>query len=279
MFLGQEGADRHAEAQALGQYHHIRLHAILLVAEKTAQPPHARLHFVQDEQDVVAVAPLPQPHEIVVVGDVDAAFALHRLDHHGHGVVGSGVHHRFHVVEIHISEALGDRLKELVVVGLSGGGHRVHGAPVEGIEGGDDLVGAVLMQLAVATGDFEGALHGFRAAVAEKHPVQTRVFDERRGDVQLGQGVELVGSLDEGSRLPGDGVHDHRRAVAQVVHGPAGHEVDIFLAIGVPDPGAFAPHDDHRPAAHGLGVVLLLDGDVFGVAGHSSSAPLRVSPP
>ena len=98
------------------------------------------------------------------------------------------------------------------------------------------------------------------------------------GDVQLGQGVELVGGLDEGGGLLGDGVHHHRGAVAEVVHGPAGDEVDVLFAVGVPDAGAIAADDDHRAAADGLGVVLLLDGDVFGVAGHRTWAPWGVNP-
>ena len=160
-----------------------------------------------------------------------------------------------------------------MVVGLAGGGHGVHGASVEGVERGDDLVGPVLVQLAVAAGQLQRALHGLGAAVAEEHPVHARVLNEHLGDVQLRQGVELVGCLDERRRLLGDGVHHHRRAVPQVVHGPAGHEVDVLLAVGVPHSRALAPHDDHRPSAHGLGIVLLLDGDVFSVAGHDKSAP------
>ena len=158
-------------------------------------------------------------------------------------------------------------------MGLAGGGHGVHRAPVEGVERGDDLEGAVLVQLAVAAGQLERALHGLGAAVAEEHPVHARVVDEHGGDVQLGQGVELVRRLDQGRRLLGDGVDHHRRAVSQVVHGPAGHEVDVLLAVGVPHSRALAPHDDHRPSAHGLGIVLLLDGNVFSVAGHDKSAP------
>ena len=274
VFLGQESADGDAVAQPFGQDHHIRLHAEFLVAEQAAEAPHPGLHFVQDEQDVVAVAPFAQPLEIVGVGDVDAALALHRLHHHGDGVVGGGVHHGLDVVEIDVGKALGDGLKELVVVGLAGGGDGVHGAPVEGVEGGDDLVGAVLVQLAVAAGDFERAFHGLGAAVAEKHPVHTGVFNQQRGDVQLGQRVELVGGLDEGSGLLRDGVHHDGGAVAQVVHGPAGHKVDVLFAVGVPDAGAIAADDDHGAAADGLGVVFLLNGDVIGVAGHKSFCSL-----
>ena len=272
-FLGEEGADGDAEAQALGEDHHIRLGAVFLVAEQAAQPPHPRLHFVQDEQDVVAVAPVTEADEVVVVGDVDAAFALDGFHHHGDGVVGGGVHHGFHIVEVHIGEAFGDGFKKLVVVGLAGGGNGVHRAPVEGVEGGDDFVGAVFVQLAVAPRHLERPLHRLGAAVAKENPVHTGVFNQHLGDVQLGEGVELVGGLDEGGSLPGDGVHHHRRAVSQVVHRPAGHKVNVLLAVGIPHAGTLAAHDDHRPAAHGLGVVLLLNGDVFGVAGHRTWAP------
>ena len=49
--------------------------------------------------------------------------------------------------------------------------------------------------------------------------------------------------------------------MAEIVHGPAGHEIDILLAIGVPHPAILATHNDHRLPPHGLGIVLLLQGD------------------
>ena len=57
----------------------------------------------------------------------------------------------------------------------------------------------------------------------------------------LGQGVKLVGGLHKRSGLLRDGIHHHRRAVAQVVHGPAGHEVDVFFAVGVPTLASLRP--------------------------------------
>ena len=157
-------------------------------------------------------------------------------------------------------------------MGLPGGGHGGLGAAVEGVESGDYLVGAVALRLAVASGQLHGALDSLGAAVAEEHQVEAAVLDESLGQLQLGNGVELVGGLDQGASLLGDGLGDGRMAVAQLIHRPAGDEVQVLLAVGVPDLGAVAPDDDHRLAAHRLGVILLFDIDPVAAVAHGESS-------
>ena len=188
--LGQKSADGHAVAQPLGQGHHVGLHAVFLVAEQAAQPTHAGLHLVQDQQDALAVAPLAQSLQVVVVGDDDARLTLHRLHHHGGGAVGGCVHHTLNVVVVDVYEARQQGREVLLVVGLAGGGNGGLGAPVEGVEGGDDFVGAVTVQLAVAPGQLHGAFDGLGTAVAEEHQVEAAVLDEHLGKLQLRHGVE-----------------------------------------------------------------------------------------
>ena len=143
---------------------------------------------------------------------------------------------------------------------------------MEGVEGGDDFIGAVALRLAVAPRQLHGALNGLGAAIAEEHQVEAAILDKRLGKLQLRHGVELVGGLDEGAGLLGDGLGDGRVAVAQLVHRPAGHEVQVLLAVGVPDLGSLAPDDDHRLAAHGLGVVFLLDVNPVAAVAHGESS-------
>ena len=56
----QARADREAAAQALGQRHDVGRHPGPFVGEQPAGPAHAALHLVEDQQQVVLVAELPQ---------------------------------------------------------------------------------------------------------------------------------------------------------------------------------------------------------------------------
>ena len=63
--LHQHGADRHvAAAQALGDRHQVRADAVLLAGVQRAGAAHAAHHFVEDQQDAVAVADLAHALEI-----------------------------------------------------------------------------------------------------------------------------------------------------------------------------------------------------------------------
>ena len=74
-FLAQERPYGHAVAEPLGQRHHVGLDAERLIVEQHPQPPHARLDLVEYQQQRVGVAPLAQPREVALGGDVDAALA------------------------------------------------------------------------------------------------------------------------------------------------------------------------------------------------------------
>ena len=224
----------------------------------------------------MAVAPLAQPLQVVVVGDDNARLALHRLHHYGGGAVGGGADHGLDVVVVNVDEARQQRSEILLVVGLPGGRHGRLGPPVEGVECGDDLVGPVPVQLAVAPRQLHCPLDRLGAAVPEEHEVQAAVFDQRLGQLQLRYGVELVRGLDQRAGLLGYGLGQHRVAVPQLVYRPARDEVQVLLAVCVPDLGPLSTHDDHRLAPHGLGVVLLLNVNPVAADAHGeSSSPDR----
>ena len=77
---GPHRSDRHPVGDALGHRDHVGAHAGMLETEPGTGAAHAGLHLVEDQQQTALVADLPDATEIVVVGRVDATFALHRLE-------------------------------------------------------------------------------------------------------------------------------------------------------------------------------------------------------
>ena len=144
---------------------------------------------------------------------------------------------------------------------------------MEGVEGGDNLVSAVAVLLAVLASKLEGALDGLCAAVAKEDSIQTAVVDEGLGQLELGDGEELVGGLDEGCGLFLYGLDHDGVAMTEVIDGPTGGEVQVFLAVGVPDAGTLASYEDYGLASDGLGVVFLFNG--YPLGSHRSVPPYR----
>ena len=58
-----------------------------------------------------------------------------------------------------------------------------------------------------------------------------------------------------GAQLLGHGAHPRGVGHAEAVDGDAGREVDVFLAVLVPDERALAAHDRDRVAGVGVGDV------------------------
>ena len=106
----------------------------------------------------------------------------------------------------------------------------------------DDLGRAVAPGLAPLAADLDGALSRLGAAVAEKNPGHTRLFEDDVGEIELGDRVEVVRDMQQRLGLLLDRLDDSRVAVTEVVGSDASDEVEVLVALVVPDPGALAAH-------------------------------------
>src|SRR6185503_18379649 len=82
-----EGADRHAGSDALGNRDEVGLDAGVLDRPPAPGPAHARLDLVGDEDDPVLIAQLAQAAQEAGRGGEVAALALDRLDDDGGNVL------------------------------------------------------------------------------------------------------------------------------------------------------------------------------------------------
>ena len=258
---GDGGADRDATTEALGQRDDVGLDPVEeLVGEPRAGPCDAGLHLVEPEQGAVVVGDALGGGEVTRVGDDDARLALDRFeDDRGDGVVDGGLERR-HVVVRHEGDVAGQRLERLAVGGLGGECERTHRAAVERALRRDDP-GA-----AGAAGQLEGGLVGLRAGVAEEDArvvAPAEEGDQALGERHLRLGGEEVGDVAEGRELGRHRLHQRGVRVAEGVDGDAGQQVDVLLAVGVPDVGALSPHEGEgrrTEGVHDRAGVAVLDG-------------------
>ena len=236
------GADREPAAECLREGHDVRRHADVLVREKPARAAHAALHLVEDEKELVPVGQVAEARQVVGRRHVDAALALDRLDEDRDRLVAHGRRHRRRVVVGDEANAGQERLEALVVLLLAGGGERGERAAVEGACGRQDLVPAAVLA-APAAGELHRRLVRLGAAVAEKDALGERVPAEERRQFHRRRGVVDVRGMEQGRGLGANRFDDRRMAVAQIVDREAGEEVEIALAVGVPELGP-APPDE-----------------------------------
>ena len=77
-------------------------------------------------------------------------------------------------------------------------------------------------------------------AAAAEQPV------EGRGHLPAGLGAEQVRHVQQRARLLGERVGHRRVGVAEAGDGEARQEVEVALAVGVPELGALAAHERDR---------------------------------
>ena len=133
---------------------------------------------------------------------------------------------------------------EAVVVGETRGRReRAQGAAVEAAVEADDLRVDVVAGAGVLARELDRALRRLRARVAEEDLAAEARLAQALGQAQRGLGEEQVGRAGERTGLLLDRGDDPRVTVAGVVDREPGEEVQVLLAVRVPQPRALAAHE------------------------------------
>src|SRR5688572_27327734 len=110
---------------------------------------------------------------------------------------------------------------------------------------------------AVAPDEFDGGFVRLRPAVAEEDALRKRITAQCRRQLRLGLGVIEVRSVDELLRLALDRTEHARMGMPQIVYRYACDEVEIPLAVGVPDMASFAANQGYGKTRVGIGDIGL----------------------
>ncbi len=185
----------------------------------------------------MAVAQLTQAAQVAVVGQVDPAFALHRLHQHGGDVAGlvvrRGGFHRRQVVVGQVLEAFHQRLEAFLHLAVAGGGQGRQGTAVEAVLHHQNARRIAAPVVAVQTRQLDRRLVGFGAGIGEEHLLHTAQRAQARGQFFLGRYPVQVGSVHQSRGLIRQGAGHRRVGVAQVAHGDAGHGIHKTVAVGI----------------------------------------------
>src|SRR6266487_273794 len=240
----QGRADRYAPREGLRQRQEVGLDAPPFDGEEAARAAHARLHLVEDQERAGPVADLAGGGQVFRRRDVDAAFALDRLQQDGRRLVIDGAAQRLDVVEGYVHEARDERLERLPEVPPPRRAERPHRPPVEASHRRDDLRAARRRAR-----ELEGRLDRLGAGVAQEDPLQIRGRDgEELLDERLLRGrAERRADMDQVSRLRGDRLDDRGVAVAEVPHPERSAAIDVLVAVLVPEGRDRSAGEPRRP--------------------------------
>ena len=275
--LGAEGdhaTHRETACNALGEGYDIRNHSareiLTLEREPGSGTPDTRLDLIDDEQRVVVVAHLTgllhiagpkRTHASLTLDQFhddggDRSLAVFAETGFGKRVMQCGLVTSFDEFDIG-----NQRLERFSDGGLPRCGQRAHGTPMEAVGHGDDTCRlpangrrCARQGASIQFGKLQCRLVAFRSGVAEIHMRSlgsVRKLNELRRQFDLRLRGEVVAHMGGFGGLLADGLHPFRVGVAECVHRDARKEVEVFIAIDVPDMRAFSVvHNAKRRAEH-----------------------------
>ena len=248
--VGQECADRQqSAAQCLAQDQRVRTDAFVLEGEPAPGAAQARLHFVDDEQHLIAAAPFAQLGEEARRRDDHPGFALDRFDQDRAGIGTRRRPHAGHVAEIEVRESRGERTEPGAILGLARESDDGGGAAVEVAARHQDFsltIGDALDPVTPAPRALDRGFHRLRAGVHGQRALEAgqraQLFQERaqRGAVV---GARSDGHLFELALRRG---HDAGMEMAVAHCGIRAHHVDVFAALDIPHQAIPRALHDHR---------------------------------
>ncbi len=226
--------------------------------------PVSDLHLVADEQQIVFLTQLRRALDIGLVQRHHAALALHDLHHDGCALVFRDQPRKIRqIVRFGIDEPVRQRQEIVVEHVLPGRGQRGDGPAVETVFERDD--GGIFLALLILRpfpGGLDGALVRLRAGVAEEDLLHAGLFAQQLRELRARLGVVKVRDMLQRPELLCDGRHPLLVGYAEDIDGDASGQVDVLLAVLVPDERALALHDrdgEARICACDIGLVQLLN--------------------
>jgi hypothetical protein len=232
------GAHGEPAAEALRDRHHVGRHAELLVRPERARAAVAALDLIEDEEGVVLVARLTRGVQQLGFERMDARLALDRLEQDGGRALAQRGPQRADVVARHHPEARHERRERRLLRLLRGCRQRTHRAPVE-----STLDHHELAAIAAPAGELDRTLDRLGAGVAQEHAPAERQVGQPLRKPDAGLGIEEVADVHEASRLFPDRLHHARVAVAELRNGDAGEEVEVLVALVVPETRPLPAHE------------------------------------
>ena len=215
--------------------------------EEFAGTSQAALDFVEDEQDAVFVAAGTEVFEKARGRRGHAAFALNGFNQHRAGLRADHFRGRVEVVERAVAETSRKWLVALLVFRFGGGSDGRQCASVEGAGEAENF--ALLRGVVfggILAGELDGGFVGFCPGVAEEHAVCKAVggqflrqMDRRFRVVEVTRVPELPG-------LQVQRLQQLRILMPQATHRDAAAEVEVLVALNVPDASALPSVEDHR---------------------------------
>ena len=248
----EDGTERKAGRQRLGDENDVGLTRELLISEVAAGAAEAALNFVGDEERAVfgskSAGSVPE-----ILGDgIDAAFALNGLKEDG---TDSIVEFRFEVVDIIEADEIDARDKRREGESVFFGGSGADGAVSAAMKGISEREDAVLPRgsaervgfgTSAKAGELYGAVDSFGAAVGEEDAIHAGPGSEFARERALELVVEEVGEVNGASGFATNSLDDAGMSVAQGIDGDAAEKVEIFLTARVEDVAAAAMREEDR---------------------------------
>ena len=140
LFVKHKSSHWYAAAQRLGASHHIRLYSIGLTGEHTSRPSHSALDFIQNQQHIFLIAKFPHSLQKFFSGGINSPFSLYGLHDNGAGLFIDLSFHTFQIIKVCKADTADQRLKRLLIMGISRYGQSSQTSSMEGMVHGNDLM-------------------------------------------------------------------------------------------------------------------------------------------
>src|SRR5258708_7419293 len=238
-FGGKDGAERQAASQRLGYGDHVRQHSVVLISKVASGAAEATLNLIEHEQCAALFGQARSELEKLRIDWTNPAFTLNGLDTHG---TNAGIKFSLQVVEVielDESHTRHKRNERSSIFRLTRGGERAEGTSMKRVFHGKNapprLAAVAIIHLRKGAGELERTFPCLGAAVAKESAVKSGNVGQQPRELRLILVEEKIRNMNQPSRLALDRRLDGRVAVAERIDSDSAQEIEIALALRIPE--------------------------------------------
>ena len=262
LFARDDGANRKTAAEPFREGHDVRFDVAVaeaLIREKLSGSSDAGLHLVEDQEDILLVAELPERLHVVVLERQNSALSLYRLRYDSADILRHRALKSVRVVRRDVPEPFSEREEVVVEHVLSGRREGRHRSAVEGVRERDYRRPSLSVFVKrVLSRDLYRTLVGLRAGVAEEDLCETGELYQLLSDLRRRLAVEVVRHMLDLVELSLDRFYPLLVTPAERVHADSACEIDISEPVRVGHRRVLSLHGNDRETSVGRHYVLVV---------------------
>ena len=237
LFVQDKCSHRNSAAKCFGTCHHIRLHTVRLESKHCPCSSHTALNLIQNQKNAFLITQFSYTCQELRISRIDTSLSLYGFHDNCTGFIRDLLLYTFQIIKFRKTDSADQRLKRLLIMGVSGNRKCSQASSVEGMfHGNDFMICTSILQISIFSCHLDSSLNGFRSTVGKKYSGHAGCFYQLFCCFCHRNIIVKIGCMDYFINLVFQGLTIFRMIVPKSKHSDTSCKIQILLSLNIIQP-------------------------------------------